>query len=245
MLGNMGHSRADVVAAALRVLDTQGLEFCSMRRVAAELDVQPSALYHHVPNKQALLALMADEIVRGVAAAASRGSGAAASDSAASSGATPLGDRAASGGYGPEVGRTAGRAVDPAGLCRALRQAMLAVRDGADVVATASAYRLGASAVEAALAEALRARFPDLSGVDAVESARTLLLFVFGHSQATQMQLQALEFQALAAGRPADAAGDPRGASRAGLEASFDRGVATILAGIAALARSDSAAARA
>ena len=62
----MGHSRTDVVAAALRVLDSQGLEFCAMRRVAAALEVQPSALYHHVPDKQTLLALMADEIVRGV-----------------------------------------------------------------------------------------------------------------------------------------------------------------------------------
>ncbi|MFC6236032.1 TetR/AcrR family transcriptional regulator, partial [Leucobacter soli] len=64
----MRNSRADVVEAALRVLDAHGLENCSMRRVAAELGVQPSALYHHVPDKQTLLALMADEIVRGVAA---------------------------------------------------------------------------------------------------------------------------------------------------------------------------------
>ena len=62
----MRNTLADVVAAALRVLEAHGLESCSMRRVAAELDVQPSALYHHVANKQTLLALMADEIVRGV-----------------------------------------------------------------------------------------------------------------------------------------------------------------------------------
>jgi AcrR family transcriptional regulator len=187
----MGHSRTDVVAAALRVLDEQGLEFCSMRRVAAALDVQPSALYHHVPDKQTLLALMADEMVSSV-----RGSG-------------------------------------PAELCRDLRRAMLAVRDGADVVATASAYRLGASAVEARLAELLRERFDDMTPWEAVESARTLLHFVFGHTQSTQMLLQAQEFAALAAGRPADAAADPPGASRADLEASFDRGIAVILAGLA------------
>lgn len=201
----MGHSRTDVVAAALCVLGEQGLEFCSMRRVAAALDVQPSALYHHVSDKQTLLALMADEIVRGV------------------------------------VEHDRG---DVARLCRELRQAMLAVRDGADVVATASAYRLGASAVEARLAELLRLQLGDEgteSGSDvaagparaAAEGARTLLHFVFGHTQATQMQLQALEFQALAAGRPADAAADPPGESRAALDASFDRGVATILAGLA------------
>src|SRR5699024_10856948 len=35
-----------------------------MRRLAGELGVQPSALYHHVPNKQTLLTEIADEIVR-------------------------------------------------------------------------------------------------------------------------------------------------------------------------------------
>lgn len=249
MIPSMGHSRTDVVAAALRVLDEQGLEFCSMRRVAAALDVQASALYHHVPDKQTLLALMADSIVRDVVE-------------------TQRGVRGLDG-TGPEE------------LCRELRRAMLAVRDGADVVATASAYRLGASAVEARLAELLRDRFAgpadadfhdrvyvmdpvggedrgadtdagddadggtggvddgvDVPGDDAdltraTEGARILLHFVFGHTQATQMQLQAQAFTALAAGRPADAAADPPGGSRADLEASFDRGVAVILAGLA------------
>lgn len=68
----MRNSLVDVVAAALRVLGAQGLEGCSMRRVAAELGVQPSALYHHVPDKQTLLALMADDIVAGVGARARR-----------------------------------------------------------------------------------------------------------------------------------------------------------------------------
>ena len=35
-----------------------------MRRLAAELDVRPSALYHHVPSKQVLLAAVADEVLR-------------------------------------------------------------------------------------------------------------------------------------------------------------------------------------
>jgi TetR/AcrR family tetracycline transcriptional repressor len=62
----MRNSLTDVVSAALRVLNRQGLEGCSMRQVASELDVQPSALYHHVDNKQSLLALMANEIIASV-----------------------------------------------------------------------------------------------------------------------------------------------------------------------------------
>ena len=168
----MRNSRSDVVAAALRVLDSQGLEFCSMRRVAAELDVQPSALYHHVADKQTLLALMADEIV----------------------GTVDLGSE------------------DPAGICADLRRALLGIRDGADVVATASAFRLGASALEARLGELL--------GED---GARTLLLYVFGHAQSTQTQLQARELGVLA-----------DGPSPVELDASFARGVGIILDGVRA-----------
>src|SRR4051812_46795577 len=57
------HSRDDVVEAALRILDDYGLPDLTMRRLAASLDVQPSALYWHFPNKQALLAELADRIV--------------------------------------------------------------------------------------------------------------------------------------------------------------------------------------
>lgn len=62
----MRHRRKDVVARALDVLDEYGLADLTMRRLGAELGVQPSALYHHFPNKQSLLAAVADEIlVRG------------------------------------------------------------------------------------------------------------------------------------------------------------------------------------
>lgn len=198
----MAHTRADVIATALRVLDANGLEFTSMRRVATALDVQPSALYHHVPNKQTLLALMADEIVRDVVS------------------------------MGQE---------DPAALCYSLRHALLSVRDGADVVATASAFRLGASEVEARLAE--------LVGAD---GARTLLLYTFGQAQATQTQMQAAELgalppEALRAGALPKAA-DPLAASavpseshsatalvslEAELARGFAHGIAIILRGLA------------
>jgi TetR/AcrR family tetracycline transcriptional repressor len=58
------HRQGDVVARAIAVLDERGLEDWSMRRLAADLGVQPSALYHHFPSKDALLAAVADEILR-------------------------------------------------------------------------------------------------------------------------------------------------------------------------------------
>lgn len=167
----------DVVRGALEVLDAFGLEFCSMRRVAAHLGVQPSALYHHVPDKQTLLALMADRIVAEV----------------------EVPDEGDASAWAPSD-----RARE---LCRRLRDAMLAVRDGAEVVATASAFRLGASQVEADLTALLG---------DAV-AARTLLLFVFAHSQATQMQHLAASVGVIQA--------------EADLEDSFAGGVDLVLAG--------------
>ena len=59
----MGHHREDVVGRALAVLDDHGLADLTMRRLGSELGVQPSALYHHFANKQALLAAVADEIL--------------------------------------------------------------------------------------------------------------------------------------------------------------------------------------
>ncbi|MBC7723775.1 MAG: TetR/AcrR family transcriptional regulator C-terminal domain-containing protein [Burkholderiaceae bacterium] len=57
------HSGDDVVTAALRILDEHGLPDLTMRRLAANLGVQPSALYWHFANKQTLLASIADRIV--------------------------------------------------------------------------------------------------------------------------------------------------------------------------------------
>ena len=62
--GRMSHHRSDVVEHALEVLDRHGLADLSMRRLAADLGVQPSALYWHFANKQALLAAVADEVLR-------------------------------------------------------------------------------------------------------------------------------------------------------------------------------------
>jgi AcrR family transcriptional regulator len=161
-------NRDDVVTGALEVLNTWGLEYTSMRRVAGALDVQPSALYHHVANKQTLLGLMADRVVAGV-----------------------------------------GVDADLVGTSHRLRDAMLAVRDGAEVVATASAFRLGLSELESDLA---KQSTPDV--------ARTLLIYVVGHTQATQLHRQARALGAIEA--------DPDGVDSFS-EASFDRGLRIIL----------------
>lgn len=49
-----------IVGAALVIADQEGLDAVSMRRVAADLQVTPMALYYHVANKEQLVDLMAD-----------------------------------------------------------------------------------------------------------------------------------------------------------------------------------------
>jgi AcrR family transcriptional regulator len=48
-------TRERVVAAALAVVDREGLERLTMRALGHELGVDPMAAYHHVPNKAAIL----------------------------------------------------------------------------------------------------------------------------------------------------------------------------------------------
>jgi AcrR family transcriptional regulator len=55
-------TREAIVEAALRVLDREGLEATSMRRVAEELGTGPSSLYWHVRNKDELLQLVFDRV---------------------------------------------------------------------------------------------------------------------------------------------------------------------------------------
>lgn len=42
-------------ARALHIADTEGLDSLTMRRLAAEVGVEAASLYHHIPNKEALL----------------------------------------------------------------------------------------------------------------------------------------------------------------------------------------------
>jgi len=58
-------TREHIVTTALTLVDREGLGALSMRRLGAALGVDPMAVYHHLPNKEALL----DAIVEAVMAA--------------------------------------------------------------------------------------------------------------------------------------------------------------------------------
>lgn len=51
-----------MVNAAIRVADRGGVEAITMRRVAQELGVEAMSLYHHVPNKDAILDGVVDAV---------------------------------------------------------------------------------------------------------------------------------------------------------------------------------------
>lgn len=52
-----------IVARAIVLADARGLDALTMRALAAALDVQAMSLYHHVPNKDALLDFMVDGVI--------------------------------------------------------------------------------------------------------------------------------------------------------------------------------------
>lgn len=146
------HDRHSVVATALRLLDEVGLPDLSMRRLATELDVQPSALYWHFASKQELLAAVADSILRTVPEPDAR---------------TPV----------PEVARS-------------IRDALLACRDGAEVVLSTYALRLGARRAQDALLLAL-------DGEDQ-PAADALFEFILGHTMLLQQRMHAQSIGATA-----------------------------------------------
>ena len=191
------HSRDDVVAAALAILDQHGLPDLTMRRLAATLDVQPSALYWHFANKQTLLASVADQIVAR---------------------ARPAG--ADSSGWADATGVEAD----------ALRDALLAFRDGAEVVSSTLALGLGAGEAMTRLTGAIGG-----GGFDRRTSeiaAAAVLHFVLGHVSHEQQRLQADSLGVVAAGHsadPLDVATSARGRE------AFDFGITLLLTGLAEL----------
>ncbi|MBA3362888.1 MAG: TetR/AcrR family transcriptional regulator [Actinobacteria bacterium] len=58
-------TRDRVIEAALRVMDEEGLEAVSMRRVAREVGVEAMSLYHHVEDKEDLLDGICERIMAG------------------------------------------------------------------------------------------------------------------------------------------------------------------------------------
>ncbi|MBD8607009.1 TetR/AcrR family transcriptional regulator C-terminal domain-containing protein [Aeromicrobium sp. CFBP 8757] len=182
----MRYRRSDVVERAVDVLDQYGLADLSMRRIAAELGLQPSALYHHFASKQHLLAAVADELLE-------RGRRPSADD-------VPWD-------------------VAVVGAGHALRDAMLAYRDGAELIATVQAFGLGHVSPLVPLVRAVdRGGFP---AELARAAATTILHFVFGHVSEEQAHLQASSVGAIGDDAPAGADA-----------ASFDLGLSLILDGV-------------
>lgn len=56
----------EIVEAAVRIADADGLPLVTMRRVAGALGVSTMALYRHVPNKQDLALRMTDSVFAGI-----------------------------------------------------------------------------------------------------------------------------------------------------------------------------------
>src|SRR4051794_6147278 len=59
-------SRDAIVERALTLMDAEGADAITIRRIAQEFGVTPMALYWHVANKEELLAAMGDALLAGV-----------------------------------------------------------------------------------------------------------------------------------------------------------------------------------
>jgi len=146
-MGPVRHDRQSIVDRALRLLDDVGLPDLSMRRLAAELDVQASALYWHFESKQELLGAVADRILRTV----------------------------------PDPDET----LSPMRTAASIRDALLAYRDGAEVVLSTYALRLGARRAQDALLASLGGASEQTDAADAIFE------FILGHVMLLQQRMHA------------------------------------------------------
>lgn len=154
-------TRGDIVATALRLLDEGGLAGLSMRNIAAALGIRPSALYWHVPNKQSLLAAVSDAILEGAVSAPSQRQASATSPRNA------------------EEGR-----AEVLRATLAVREALLAVTDGAEVVASTVALGLGERRPGTCIRDAVGAFAPDRADI----ATTTITSYLLGHTQQWQQR---------------------------------------------------------
>lgn len=188
------NSRDDVIEAALGILDQQGLPDLTMRHLAATLGIQPSGLYWHFPNKQALLAAVSDRIIAGA-----RGVDA--------------------------TGRSWQQRVQAEAT--ALRDALLAFKDGAEVVSSTLALGLGAEGLQRRLTGAIEA-----GGFDEETSelaAATMVHFIVGHAFHEQQRIQADSLGAVAHAHALDREDPTEATDRPG---AFDFGITLLIAGL-------------
>jgi len=162
-------NRDEVVDAACVILDEFGLTDLTMRRLGDALGVRAGALYHHVPNKQTLLAWVADRILADVP--------------------SPTGP------WRPAL----------SGWAWALRAALLAHRDSADLVASARA--MGLSERDAVAGPVALLEASGLGQSDAEALASAVLHFVLGHVAEEQARSDWERFGQPDPGRSATATG--------------------------------------
>ena len=67
--GRPGYDQATVLRRAIELFNTQGYDATSVGDLARDLGLTKSAIYHHVPSKQALLSAALDEALDGLDAA--------------------------------------------------------------------------------------------------------------------------------------------------------------------------------
>lgn len=121
--------REDVILTAVELLDEVGLDRLTTRALTTRLGVQPGALYWHVRSKQELLTAIADKIM-GEAFAEPADDGAAGRDTSGS------------------TGNHSDWAARTTAFAHRTRNAMLAHRDGARIVA--GHLSMGTGTLEAA-----------------------------------------------------------------------------------------------
>ncbi|MEV0718094.1 TetR family transcriptional regulator [Asanoa sp. NPDC050611] len=195
--GYVRNTRDDVVAAALEILDRQGLPDLTMRHLANTLGVAASALYWHFPNKQSLLAAVSDQIIAGAR----------------------LSSRSAA------DWRDAVRAE-----ASALHDALLAFKDGAEVVSSTLALGLGAAELQQRLASAIGGGGFDPRTTEL--AAETMVHFIVGHAFHRQQRMQADSLGAVAEEHSLDHEDPAAQAPQA-----FELGITLLVAGLEAQVR--------
>lgn len=213
-------SRDDVAGMALRLLDEHGLPDLTMRNLADALGVQPSALYWHFPNKQALLAAVSERILAPVSAVS-------------------VSEVSVLEVSGSEVRVDAANVRDRVReLGDALRECLLTYRDGAELVSSSLAFGLIESPVHPKLLEATHGTgIPEhLTRI----AAETLTHYVVGYAFHEQQRLQADSLGLLPSGAELTPEAAGEAAERLGA-GDFDAGVAMIADGFEAAIRSSNA----
>lgn len=67
--GRPGHDSGSVLRTAIELFNRRGFDATSISDLAAELGVTKSAVYHHFPSKESLLAAALDEALEGLGSA--------------------------------------------------------------------------------------------------------------------------------------------------------------------------------